>query len=99
VSEEQPGGVRALYRPGIEPPGRGGGAPSGPGRPAQDARRELLEFLDFTLMRPLYFNDSQRAEQLEQALTTMTPADRVFIEIEMLQRKGTLYSSDYDPLR
>jgi len=29
----------------------------------------------------------------------MTPADRVFIEIEMLQRKGTLYSSDYDPLR
>lgn len=91
--------VRCLYRPGVEPPGRGGGAPSGPGRPAQEARRDLGEYLDSVLMRPLWSSNQDRSGQIESALDTLTPAERVFLEIEMQQRRGSFYSADYDPLR
>jgi len=91
--------VRCLFRPGVEPPGRGGGAPSGAGRMQQEARRELGDYLDAVLMRPLNATDHDRSQQIETSLDSMTPAERVYLEIEMQGRKGSLYTADYDALR
>lgn len=90
---------RPLYRPGREPPEISNGAPQGQSKQAQDARRELGEFLDSALARPLYFDNLKRQEQIESALNTMTPAERVFAEIDMLERRHSMFTSDYDPLR
>lgn len=91
--------IRCLYRPGIEPPGRGGGAPVGHGRDAQEARGNLAGFLDAALPRSIYADNVARQNQIEQSIETMTPAERVFLEIEMQERRRAYYSSDYDPLR
>ncbi len=92
-------GCRPLYRSGRDPAPPSTGAPQGQSRAAQEARRELGDYLNDVLMRPLYFDDLQRMAQIEEALTTLTPGERVFLEIEMLERRGDLYTVDYDPLR
>ncbi len=91
--------VKCLYRPGYVTPPAGGGAPRGGSRAALDARGEIAEFLDANLARPQSMSGDERQAQLDDALTTMTVAERVFVEIEMQERRRAMYSSDYDPLR
>lgn len=89
-------GVRCLYRPGNEPAPRTNTVPK---RSSDHARNTLGQFLDANLIRPLYFNDEQQAQRVEDALDTMTLAERITIEIEMQSRAATAHSFDYDPLR
>lgn len=91
--------VRCLWRPTDERFVQGNGAPRGASRTILDARRNLGEFLDGNLMRPLYFTDQDQTARVESALDTMTQAERIHIEIEMQSRAQTMYTSDYDPLR
>lgn len=89
-------GVRVMYQPGNEPVPRTNTVPK---RSGDRARETLGQFLDATLIRPLYFNDEQQAQRVEDALDTMTLAERITIEIEMQSRHATVHSFDYDPLR
>jgi hypothetical protein len=89
-------GVRVLFQPGLEPAPRTNTVPK---RSGDRARETLGQFLDATLIRPLYFNDEQQALRVEEALDTMTLAERITIEIEMQSRFKTVHSFDYDPLR
>ncbi len=91
--------VRAVYRPGREPPGHGHGAPSGASALARAARANLGECLDAALPRPLYATDADRHGQIEGALETMTLPERIILELEMQSRAANFYTSDYDPLR
>lgn len=89
-------GIRVLYQPGNEPAPRTNVVP----RNRSDRARETLgQFLDATLVRPLYFDDTQQAQRVEDALDTMTLAERITIEIEMQSRNRSVHSFDYDPLR
>lgn len=87
-------GVRCLYRPGNEPIPRTNVVPR---RSADDVRNTLGQFLDATLTRPLFFDDQQQAQRVEDALDTMTLAERITIEIEMQSRNAAVHSFDYDP--
>lgn len=89
-------GVRCLYRPGNEPIPRTNVVPR---RSSDYARDTLGQFLDAQLIRPLHFNDEQQAQRVEDALDTMTLAERITIEIEMQSRSAAVHSFDYDPLR
>jgi hypothetical protein len=85
------------------------GAPQGRTKEAGAAREEIAEFLDSKLQWPLYVDGMEvteatrqhaRQQQIEQSLATMSQAERVFIEIEMLEerRRAPAYTSNYDPL-
>lgn len=74
-------------------------APRGTSKESIIARNNLGEFLDVVLIRPLHFNEEQQMERVEQSLTTMTRAERVYLEIEMTQRAKVSHSFEYDPLR
>lgn len=92
--------VRLLYRPTTTDDGTpANGAPHGASKEAIIARNNLGEFLDAVLMRPLWFDESQHMQRVEQALTTMTIAERIAIEIEMTERTQIMHSYDYDALR
>ena len=73
--------------------------PQGPTKEALLARSSLGQFLEANLMRPLYFNDQEAQSRVEDALDTMTLAERIAIEIEMQSRNAAVHSFDYDPLR
>lgn len=92
-------GVRCLYRPGQEPAPRTNTNPRGPTKQALIARGTLGEFLDATLVKPLYFSEANQHARIEEALDTMTLAERIAIEIEMQSRNAVVHSFDYDPLR
>lgn len=89
-------GVRCLFRPGHEPAPRTNTVPK---RSSDRARETLGQFLDAQLIQPLYFNEEQEAQRVEDALDTMTLAERITIEIEMQARNAAVHSFDYDPLR
>jgi hypothetical protein len=91
--------VKLIYREGmhdLDVPGYG--APRGNTRESLVARNSLAEFLDATLLRPLYFSEEQQMARVEQSLNTMTIAERIAIEIEMTERSKVFHSFDYDPL-
>ena len=90
--------VRCLFNPNFVVPRRSNGAPQGPSRAAHDARINLEEFLDANLQRPLTLSNAERTKQLEQALDTMTPSERVWLEIEMQSQTQATYSVNYDAL-
>lgn len=94
-------GVRLLHRPGDAPLPRTGVVPKATsGNKQQLAVRDTLgQFLEANLMRPLWFDDSQQQGRLDEALDTMTLAERITIEIEMQSRFASAHSFDYDPLR
>lgn len=90
--------VRPLYRPSYETQPLGNGAPKGPSKAAIEAKLHIAEYLDAALMRALYATDADRETQIMAALDHMTLPERVFLEIEMDERRGSLYSAEYDPL-
>lgn len=73
--------------------------PRGHGMAGAETRSTLGQFLQAVLMKPLFFNDEQQQHQIEDALDTMTWAERIAIEIEMQSRHVAVHSFDYDPLR
>lgn len=92
--------VKLLFREGQDQLNVvGWGAPRGNSKEALIARNQIGEFLDETLMRPLYFDETQQMARVEQSLNTMTIAERIAIEIEMTERTKVFHSYDYDPLR
>lgn len=91
--------VRCLSRPDRITIAAGNGAPTGVSKPANAARQNIADFLDASLMRPLYFNDGQMQERIDTAMTTMTQAERVFLELEMQSRSRVMHSFDYDPMK
>jgi hypothetical protein len=64
-----------------------------------EAREEIADFLFAALMKPLHHSVQQHRLDVDQALTTMTIAERIAIELEMTQRSRAVHSYDYDPLR
>jgi hypothetical protein len=87
-------GVRLLFQPGRESASLTNTVPK---RSSDRARETLGQFLDAQLIRPLYFNDEMQAQRVEDALDTMTLAERITIEIEMQNRNAVVHSFDYDP--
>lgn len=87
-------GVRVLWQPGEIPAPRTNAVPK---RSGDRARETLGQFLDATLIRPLYFSEEQQAKRVEDSLDTMTLAERIAIEIEMQSRNKSVHSFDYDP--
>lgn len=94
-------GVRLLHHPGDAPLPRTSVVPRATfGNKQQlEVRGTLGQFLEANLMRPLWFDDSQQQGRIEDALDTMTLAERITIEIEMQSRFASVHSFDYDPLR
>ena len=88
-----------LFDPNRRVPQPSTGAPRAIGNAATAERYRLGEFLDAALMRPLWFDGERQQARVESALDAMTPAERVYIEIEMQSRAKTFHSFDYDPLR
>lgn len=84
--------VRPLYRPNRESAPRGITLP-------RDDHDKIGQFLDATLMRPLWSSVADQDSAINNALDTLTFPERVFIELEMRDREREMYSSDYDPLR
>lgn len=80
-------------------PGSGQGAPRGTSREAVKATQALGEFLDASLIRPLHFTEAQQEQRVSESIKSMTPAERVFLEIEMQARSAAVHTFDYDPLR
>lgn len=64
-----------------------------------EEREEMAGFLSGALMKPLHHSTQQHRLNVEQSLASMTRAERVYIEIEMMQRARAAHSFDYDPLR
>lgn len=93
------GGVRCLSRPGNEPMSRTRVVPKGANRQSIETRETLGQFLDATLMRPLWFSDEEQNQRVEDALDTMTIAERIAIELEIQERAPTMHAFDYDPLK
>jgi hypothetical protein len=62
-------------------------------------RQEIADFLGAKLMKPLHHSIQQHQLSVEQALNTMTLAERVYLEIEMTERARVVHSYDYDALR
>ena len=91
--------TRLLYNPAYVPPAPSNGAPKPIGKAATEARNQLGEYLDANLTRSLYSSDADRAKQIETSLNTMTPTERVFLEIEKQERTKVFHSFSYDPLR
>lgn len=73
--------------------------PRATSKQAQQVRGTLGQFLDATLLRPLWFSEQQQEQRVEDALNTMTLTERITIEIQLQQREATVHSFDYDPLR
>ena len=90
--------VRLLHR-GVPTPLPSDGAPRGGLPSSVEERTRLAEFLDGALMRPLYFSQQQQRMRVDDALSTMSRAERVYLEIEMSERARASHSFDYDPLR
>jgi hypothetical protein len=61
-------------------------------------RERLAEFLSGALMKPLWHSAQQHHMAVEHSLNTMTLAERIAIEIEMMERAQVMHSFDYDPL-
>lgn len=91
--------TRCLFRPDHVTAPPGNGAPRAIGREGTEARFRIGEFLDAALMRPLYFDEAQQQQRVEHSLDTMTQAERVYLEIEMMDRATIMHSFDYDALR
>ena len=92
--------VRMIFDPNRGPAKQiSTGAPRGHGKSVIEARTRLAGYLDEHLPRPLHFNDVDAARRVEQAIDTMTPAERVYLEIDMQSQAKVMHSSDYDPLR
>lgn len=90
---------RVIFDPNRSPAPRSNGAPKPVGKEGIQARHELGQYLDAVLQRPLYASEEQAQARVEAALDTMTPAERVYLEIEMQDRVRALHSFDYDALR
>lgn len=89
---------RILFDPNRQAMPRANGAPKPVGKEGIQARHELGQYLDAVLHRPLGSSASEAQARVETALDTMTPAERVHLEIEMHARMRVLHSFDYDPL-
>lgn len=92
-------GVRCLFRPGDMQWPRTEIVPRATSKQSVDTRNTLGQFLDATLMRPLWFTEQQQEQRITDALDTMTLAERIAIEIELQNRNANVHSFDYDPLR
>ncbi len=93
-------GVRALYRPGREPAPDGNALPIGRGGDAAKEREEIIKALSETIPpRSRFTTDEEHMTRVNEEARAMTPSERVFLEIEMMQRFRGSHSSDYDPLR
>ena len=90
--------IRCLYRPGQQPLPQGDGAPRGGGKSVVEARNRLAGYLDGALMRPLYSTDQEQFHRVEQALETMSVAERVYLEIEMQEREKVFHSYNYEAI-
>ena len=90
-----------MIRPADAPPAKPvrSFAPAGNHKEAVIARNQIAEFLDATLLRPLYFSGAEQEARVERSMETMSLAERVMIEIDMRQRMAVAYSFDYDALR
>ena len=91
--------TRCLYQPGTAPMPRTNVVPKGPNIQAIETRSTLGQFLEANLPRPLHFTDVQNENRINEALDTMTLAERIAIEIELQSRNASVHSFDYDPLK
>lgn len=91
--------TRLLYDPNRQRPVPGNGAPRGGSKSVVEARNELAGYLDAHLHRPLYSSEIEAQSRVEQALDTMTQAERVYLEIDMQRVATVFHSSEYDPLK
>lgn len=99
-------GTRAIYRPGRDKPPPGNAMPSGRTREAQGERKVIEDYLASQMIVPIETHElagerggRPSVRQVNEAMDTMTIAERIHLEIEMTERRGTLYSADYDPMR
>ena len=93
----------ALYRPGRDPP-PGNALPKGGLPEAKAQREELREELGEQIPIPLWWQDGDQVSPLYDALIDermfeMTVAERIDLELRLLERRKTYHSFDYDPLR
>jgi hypothetical protein len=93
------GGVRCLSLPDEVPMPRTNVVPKGNNRQSVQTRDTLGQFLDATLMRPLWFSEEQQNDRVNEAMETMTIAERIAIELEIQARAPTVHTFDYDPLK
>lgn len=94
------GEVRCLSRPGdvVRSP-NGGGMPIGTSAAAIEARENIADFLSVLLPKPVWFSPQQLRKRDGDALETVTPAERIHLEIEMQSQARQMHSFDYDPLK
>jgi hypothetical protein len=94
-----PGGVKCLHKPGSEPWPKTNIVPSDLSPNSRATRETLQQFVQANTMRPLWQNEAQRGRDVEDALDTMTIAERIAIELEIQTRAPTVHTFDYDPLK
>lgn len=91
--------IRCIYNSAWPKDKLDDGAPHGRGVKSTMARQTLGYFLDASLPLPLWADSEARDQRVENALNTMSHAERVFLEIEMQERMKQYHTSEYDPLR
>ncbi|WP_439392350.1 hypothetical protein ACRQ5Q_22405 [Bradyrhizobium sp. PMVTL-01] len=91
--------VRCLFKPGEPARPETDIVPRGMTPWARATRETLANFVKATSVKPLYVNEGEHNQNVEDFLDTMTMAERIAIEIEMQSRNAVVHSFDYDPLR
>lgn len=94
--------LRAIHIPGREPRPDGGGLPLSDDLSTEQKRQAaaenaaIAEHVAETTMRPLHYDDDRFGELVRQRMREMTPAERVFREVDIAQRRRAYHSFNYD---
>lgn len=92
--------LRVLYDPRYDPrPPDGNALPSGHSPAAQQQREQLTDAVIADTPRPLWGGAGDYADLVAERLRRMTLADRLDLELRLIEAGGSNFTSDYDPLK
>lgn len=102
--------LRCLYRPGWDPPPAGNAVPTDDPdvlRKLPEADREALvaertrlrEAVAADTIKPLWGGPGDHEDLINERLRAMTIAERIEIELRLIERVESMHEYEYDPLK
>lgn len=91
--------LRCLWRPGWDPPPDGHALPEGNSDEARAARERVREALIAETPRPLWSGPGDYDDIIGERMRALTVAERIEIELRLIERVESMHEYDYDPLK
>jgi len=91
--------TRALYQPGRDRLPDGNALPAGQGEADREQRELVHDQLVADTPKPLWTNEPEYDALIAERMRTLTLAERIDVELRIIERRKTMHEVDYDPLK